>query len=358
MSALRRWRLGPRLAAAFSVVVVLLLAVLAAGLSAGASQGAATDRLQAQQRFSAAALTAKYAAADLNGWQTAYAFDAVRAPGALDDGTGSRGAYLDSAGRFEQALRVLADRSTAAETDDDIAQLGALYEQFAATDAQIAAGYRGGDAAAATELVMGREIELYTAMGELLDEVSGDAERAFALARTDAEAAQRRGAVLMWTLGVAGSLVSVLLAVLVTRSVTGPVTAVRDRLVLLAQGDLATAVPAHGRDEVAGMARALQQAVDSLGGTVHRIASEATTLAASSEGLSAVAAELSTGADESASQAQVVSAATEEISANIGTVAAAGDEMSSAIREIATATAEASSTASTAVASADQASAT
>ena len=338
----------------------LLLAVMAAGLSAGASQGSAAKQLQTEKAFSDAAHGVKYAAADLNGWQTAYAFDAARGvPGAARDDTGSRKAYLDSAARFESALDLLARRSTVAETDDDIAQIADLYAEFDTVDQQIIAGYRSGDAAAAqgaTALVLGREIELYTAIGVLVDEVVNDAHRAFEAAQADARAAQHRGTVLMWALGAAGVLGAITIAIILTRSITGPVAVVRDRLVLLAAGDLATPVHVQGRDEMAQMAGALQQAVGSLRGVLQRVSITATTLADSSEELTSVATQLSSGAEESATQTQVVSAATEEISANIGTVAAAGDEMSAAIREIASSTAEASSVSADAVSSASQAS--
>ena len=361
MSLLRRLRLNHRLAASFCILILLLLAVMATGLSSGASQGDAARQLNVQKAFSDAAHGVKYAAADLNGWQTAYAFDAVReVAGAAQDDTGSRKAYLAAAARFEKALAVLAQRSTVAKTDDDIAQVADLYNQFNAADQQIIAGYRSGDAAAveaATTLVLGQEIKLYNAMGVLLDEVVSDAQRAFNVAQADTLAAQHRGSVLMWMLGAVAVAVAVVLAVLVTRSITRPVAAVRDRLVLLADGDLAGEVDTQGRDEVAEMAAALQQAVGSLSTVMSRITASAATLASSSEELTTVATQLSSGAEESATQTQVVSAATEEISANIATVAAAGEEMTSAIREIATSTAEASSVAADAVSSATQASA-
>ncbi|WP_432486796.1 methyl-accepting chemotaxis protein [Kineococcus sp. SYSU DK018] len=359
MTVLHELRLGHRLAACFCVLVLMLLAVMVAGLSASASQGAAAERLQTQQRFGAAAHDAKYAAADLNGWQTAYAFDVVRGTaGAAEDGAGARKAYLEAADRFEEALAELAERSTVAETDDDVRQISDLYDRFAAVDEEVAAAYRTGDPAAAdaaTARVMGEAIEVYEAMRTLLDEVVADADLAFGAARADAATAERRGAVLMWTMGAVGVVASVVLATLVTRSVTQPVARVRDRLVLLAQGDLATPVQVQGRDEVAEMAGALQQAVGDLTATMRRISGNAATLASSSEELTTVATQLSSGAEESATQAQVVSAATEEISANIGTVAAAGNQMSSAIREIATSTAEASSTAADAVSAASAA---
>ncbi|WP_299035403.1 methyl-accepting chemotaxis protein [uncultured Pseudokineococcus sp.] len=359
MSMLRRLRLGHRLTAAFSVVVLLLLAVMAAGLSASAAQDAATEELATQERFGIAAAVAKHAAADLNGWQTAYALDAVRgAAGAADDGSGSRAEYLASAERFERTLEELSARSTVAETDDDVAQVRDLYRRFSAVDDEVAAAYRSGDAAAAaaaTERVLGEGVELYAAMAVLLDEVVGDAATAFDVAYEDAVAAKERGALLMWALGIAGVLASVVLAAVVTRSVTGPVAQVRDRLVRLADSDLATEVAVHGRDEVAEMAGALQQAVRSLSGVMLQVTGASTALAASSGDLSAVAGDLSTGSEQSASQTRVVSAATEQISTSITTVAAAGEQMTSAIREIATSTAAASGVAASAVEAASSA---
>ncbi|WP_328294304.1 methyl-accepting chemotaxis protein [Kineococcus sp. NBC_00420] len=141
-------------------------------------------------------------------------------------------------------------------------------------------------------------------------------------------------------------------APLVARSITRPLARTLAVVQGLAAGRLDQRVALTGQDEVARLAVALDATMDRLTDTVRRISANAGTLAGSSEELTTVATQLSSGAEKAAAQAQVVSAATEEISANIGTVAAAGDEMSAAIREIATSTAEASMTAAGAVAAA------
>jgi methyl-accepting chemotaxis protein len=140
----------------------------------------------------------------------------------------------------------------------------------------------------------------------------------------------------MWTVGVAAALLAVLLAFAVTRSVTGPVARVRDRLRLLSDGDLVTPVVVQGRDEVADMSAALGAALESVSAVMRQIGGNAQTLSAASDELSAGSAQMSGAAHESAAQAGVVSAAAAQVSANVHTVAAGTEEMSASIREIAT----------------------
>ena len=151
---------------------------------------------------------------------------------------------------------------------------------------------------------------------------------------------------------------AVVIALFIARSIARPLAQTLSVVEGLAHGRLDQRVPAPGKDEVGRLAAATNASMDTLSSLVRDITTTAGTLTASSQQLTGVASQLSTGAAESASQSQVVSAATEEISANIGTVAAAGEEMTSAIREIATSTAQASETASTAVAAAQDAGAT
>jgi methyl-accepting chemotaxis protein len=64
-------------------------------------------------------------------------------------------------------------------------------------------------------------------------------------------------------------------------------------------------------------------------------AQNATTLASSSEELTAVSQQMAGNAEETATQANVVSAASEQVSKNVSSVASASEQMQSSIREIA-----------------------
>ena len=103
----------------------------------------------------------------------------------------------------------------------------------------------------------------------------------------------------------------------------------------LAHGRLDQRLDVDSKDEVGHMASALNKAMAHLRQTMTTIGSNAQSLAASSEELSAVSGQMSGSAEESASQANLVSAAAEQVSRNVQTVATGTEEMSASIREIA-----------------------
>ena len=84
------------------------------------------------------------------------------------------------------------------------------------------------------------------------------------------------------------------------------------------------------RKIVEGINKTLEMVVEPLKVT----AQNATTLASSSEELTAVSQQMAGNAEETATQANVVSAASEQVSANVASVASASEQMQSSIREI------------------------
>ncbi len=103
----------------------------------------------------------------------------------------------------------------------------------------------------------------------------------------------------------------------------------------LADGKLDQSVTVTSTDEIGAMGTALNKAMTRLRETMSTIGTNAEGLAASSEELSAVSAQMSGSAEESATQANLVSAAAEQVSRNVQTVATGTEEMSASIREIA-----------------------
>jgi methyl-accepting chemotaxis protein len=85
------------------------------------------------------------------------------------------------------------------------------------------------------------------------------------------------------------------------------------------------------RNIVEGVNQTLEAIVEPLKVT----AQNATTLASSSEELTAVSQQMAGNAEETATQANVVSAASEQVSRNVASVASASEQMQSSIREIA-----------------------
>ncbi|WP_246607084.1 methyl-accepting chemotaxis protein [Paractinoplanes toevensis] len=353
MTVLNRVRLGLRLAAAFAAVVVLLLVVMGAALVTASRQGAAADRMAETQRFARLAEEAKFSAADFNGWQTAYAFDALRGVSDAAKDTGSsRAAFVSSMGTFQDTVAVAISAAPTSSARQGLQEITALADDFLTVDAQIAQLYTRGDAAsirAADALVIGREIELFQQIGERLDRVVTVAVADFDAARREAASAKQAGATLIWVAGTAAALIAVVLAVVVTRSVTRPVDQVRRRLVLLADGDLATPVTVTGRDEIADMAVALRRSLGALGAAMRTIDGSATALAAATEEMSATSTQIAASAEESAVQAQAVASATEQVSRSVQAASAGSEQMGASIREIAHSTSEATAVVTSAV---------
>ena len=136
------------------------------------------------------------------------------------------------------------------------------------------------------------------------------------------------------------------LGVFVTRQIRRPVTAVRDALERLAEGDLTSEVDFAAKDEIGQMAASLVVAQENLRTTLELVAADAHAVAAGAQELAATNTEVAAGAEEASSHAGVVAAAAEQVSRNVQTVAAGAEQMGASIREIAQNASEAAGVAS------------
>jgi methyl-accepting chemotaxis protein len=116
-----------------------------------------------------------------------------------------------------------------------------------------------------------------------------------------------------------------------------------------ADGDLTVRLDVASKDEVGRAGLALNRMLERTGGVVRSIGENATSLAGSSEELSAVSQQLGASAEETSAQSGTAAAAAEQVSANVGTVAAGAEEMSASIAEIAGSATEAARVAGNAV---------
>jgi methyl-accepting chemotaxis protein len=165
-------------------------------------------------------------------------------------------------------------------------------------------------------------------------------------------------------IGIVGTGIGLLGAVLVARAIAPPIRAMTASMSRLAEGDLTIDIPAtHHKDEIGQMAKALQVFKDNAVHTqalrreqeqsVARVAAErkqamnamadsfeasvmgvVKTVSSSATEMQATAQSMSAAAHEGLAQATTVAAAAEEASTNVQTVAAAAEELSSSIGEI------------------------
>jgi methyl-accepting chemotaxis protein len=359
MTMLTRMRLGIRLAVAFSIIVGLMLLMMTEALATSSSQHDATGRMERAQQFVATVKDAKFSAADFNGWQTAYAFDAVRGlAGAADDTGSSRAAFLTSVDTFRARTEAAAGLAPTDAAQAVLQQIGPVLDEFMTVDDEIARLYAANSDKAANDLVLGKEIELFQQIGDLLDQAATTADTEFAAARQASATAHTNGTRMTWLVGIGAVILAVVLAAMVTLSVTRPVERVRQRLELLADGDLATPVEVTGSDEIAQMAGALDRSLASIGNVMRTIDESSSTLATATEEMSAASNEIAASAEESAVQAQAVAEAAIQVSNNVQAVSAGSEQMGASIREIAHSTSEAAAVAVTAVQAAEAANAT
>ncbi|MEO6205936.1 MAG: methyl-accepting chemotaxis protein, partial [Mycobacteriales bacterium] len=357
MRRLQNLGVGQRLGAAFGLITLLLLAVVGVALNTNASQQRTERALLEQQRAGEAALQVKFRAADFNGWQTAYAFDAVRkAKGALDDTSGNRKEFLDSTAAFRTELAALDTYAELKGSRADTEIISRGFEQFMALDARIVALYRSGRPAevdTATGLVLGDELTLFASIDKAAERIdTAVRQRSEAQERkAEREGARSRDAVLI--VAALALLLAGLLAFFITRSLTAPLSRTVGLLRRVAGGDLTGRVEDPTGDELGQMGVALNESLERMSETVNGIAQGSETLSSASEELSAVSQQMSAAAEETASQAATVSAAAEQVSNNLQSVSAGAEELGSSIQEIARNTSEAATVAFRAVAVAE-----
>ena len=348
MKSLRDLKVASKLFVGFGVVCLLLAAVAALGISRlSSSQATVTSLSNVVVPGVQSIGTVKYAFAQsrVDLASSALARDAAATTAALQAGSADD-AQLDAAWKVYLATGPVSTVADRASFVADLASYRTAREKLIAlAKADDQDGFTS--ARDADTLPLARKINT------TLDRIQkAETDNATATAQHGAQS-YRTAVVLLVAVGVLALVLAGVVAVVVARSIAGPLGRALTVVRGLAQGRLDQRVGYSAKDEVGELSGALDVTMDRLTETMRAIADNAATLAASSEELTTVATQLSSGAEESAAQTQVVSAATEEISANIGTVAAAGEQMTSAIREIATSTAAASATAASAVAAAD-----
>jgi methyl-accepting chemotaxis protein len=155
-----------------------------------------------------------------------------------------------------------------------------------------------------------------------------------------AEAADRAaGALADLTTGVWSALALavvalVAIAVLITRSVTGPLRLVVDALGRVAERDLTAKAEVRNRDEIGEMATALAGAIASMREAVASVGETSAALAGAAEELTAVSTQLGSSAQETSAQAETVTQSAAIVSTNVDSMAAATEELTASITEI------------------------
>jgi len=202
-------------------------------------------------------------------------------------------------------------------------------------DSQVLPAADRRDSAAVTTLLAGPLAAADDAFAGPLDQLfTLDQQAAAAQARTAKSRASSHEKVMLLVTAVAAVL-AVLVALAVTRMITGPVRRVRRVLQGFADGDLTGTADVEDRDEIGEMAAALTAAGVALRETVATMDRTAAALGAVSEQLTTGNGRISAQVGESAAQSNVVAAVADSVSDNTRALATAARQMQVAIGEIA-----------------------
>lgn len=157
---------------------------------------------------------------------------------------------------------------------------------------------------------------------------------------------ERLCSLLLTTLALA---VSVLLVVVVARSITVPLSNCVSGLRSLANRDLTRRMNFHADSEIGEISTAVDQAASGMQAAVRSIRASATELNRAADRQTDVSCQMSTTAEQTSEQAQRASIVAEQVSHNTQAVSLAMNELSTAIREIANNTQQAARVATDAV---------
>jgi methyl-accepting chemotaxis protein len=192
------------------------------------------------------------------------------------------------------------------------------------------------DLATWTAVRNGEMASLVTEITEHVAEMKQIEQAAAAQAAEDARSGYESNRIQSILLLVGGILAALALGVFVARGIVRSLIRVTVVCEGLADGDLTRDTGLTSHDEPGRMGRALDAAITRLRDTINTIGGSAATLAGASEELSAVSAQLQTGAADVADKAGSASSASEKVNTGVQSIAAGAEQMSASIAEIAT----------------------
>ncbi|OLF19005.1 methyl-accepting chemotaxis protein [Actinophytocola xanthii] len=357
-------RLRTRLVGGFAVTLVGLGVVVLVGVAGMTEQERGTRTVADYRTSTELAMQVKFRSADFNGWQTMYAFDAVRGlEDATSDSAPGRSAFLASGRSFVDELDALAAAGVTDAERTVIAETRDLFDQFMELDTAVIAGYRDGSPAAvarANKLVAEDEIVIFNQIAANVDELVSSVKEHATGAVAEATATASADRLTMILVGLAAVLVGIGVGWALARSITRPLAALNDRLHEIADGDgdLTQRVDEDRRDEIGQVGATFNRFVARLQGLISDVAASAEQVATAAVKLGPVSEQLADGAEESSVQADVVRARAEEVSAIVSAMASSAEEMNAAIGDIAQNANQATQVAQEGVRSAESANAT
>ena len=331
MDFLENWRIGARLALGYAVMVLLMVLATVVTWTNLAAVSRANSVLQGEQSERLALARE---------WRENIVANSARAMAMALDASGLvSGYFADPAKAVTARTTVIQKRYEEIETSEEGRRLGArlaeVRQRYLAGREQLLAA-RGDDTLVRQRAdAFQRTVVDYVASADAM--VAWQLERQKTLGQDVQQRLERAHAVFV-SITLFNIVVAVLLGWALNRSIVRPVEALREVAGRIADGDLASEVPVHGRSEIAqlaGSVHAMQEALRDLVGQVRR-ASE--TIRMSSQEVAAGNTDLSHRTEQAASSLQATASSMEQIAGTVrqsAEVATQADDLAGTARSVA-----------------------
>jgi methyl-accepting chemotaxis protein len=307
------FKIGTRLGAAFALVCAFVIAIGALALGAMSELQASADRI-GHDLWAKSRVVARLSDAAME--MSTAVDEAFLAP----DAEGARAATA----RFEE-FRSVADealRTLESQDLDDrdrrlMAAARPLVDEARAAHGRLQALLAAGQREEARASMEGTLDPALDRLEKSCDAFTAHAteEVEAAVAAQDASFATVRSTTI--ALVLAAFLAAAAIAVLVTRSITGPMARMADIADRIARGDLRETVAAEGKDECARALSAMRAMAEKLGEVIGEVRAGAAALTGASQQVSSTAQNLSQGTGEQAASVEETTSSLEEMNASI-----------------------------------------
>ncbi|BDC42997.1 methyl-accepting chemotaxis protein [Paraburkholderia terrae] len=315
MTFLNTLKIGPRLGAGFGIVLLLLCAVGGVGLLQSSSIYDGTRRIGNDWLPSVETLgTLRSHADDVRrlSLRELLSTDAnqMRA---------TRAQHADAVNAFAQSLNVYSKLISSPEEQQLYDSIKSSWASYLEVDEKIEKLIDAGEtsAAEARQVAAGDGSTRFTAT---LDQIDSDIKLNHQGSVDEVAKAQDAfQSARIWTvvLSALALLVGALIAVVITRSIVGPLRRSVDVAETVARGDLTAAIHVEGADELSQLLGALRHMNERLQDTVSRVRSSSESIATGSSQIAAGNTDLSQRTEEQAASLEETAASMEELTATV-----------------------------------------
>ena len=338
MSPLRSVRVGVRLTVAFALVTLMLGVVFTVGYAGSKANHTALRR--------SADIAQAYAVVHdltLSAGQVALAENSIAYDYAsLSDPTADLQGLQDAQSAFADALTASRSAKLTSAERAKVSNAATAFDAYRSQAAQINAELKQNTGASRHQAAVGVAALSYGTIHTPLDQTGDLLLKRADAARRSADKTNSTSDRVQLTVVIVAVALAIGGALLLTRSITGPLARLQIALRKFADGDLTVTVDAAGRDEISDIADAARTAIAGTRDAVLAIDETSDRLSVAASQISSVSDAILASAADTGAQSEMLAASATELNATVVAASAAADELSSSIQEIATTTSAAS----------------